>query len=212
MTVSAVNICNYALQEIGEESIISLADNTVQAQQCNLRYDSVRRAVLEDGNWNFALKRASLPLTNETDVFADYNNIFALPSDCLRVVMTDKEMQTSLGSDPYFNGYKTIGFSGAYSGRDRYKVEGRRLLYDDDTAKILYISDFKDTTKFSPLFTEATSLLLSSRIAYKITGSRSLAQEKEQAYTKLIYAAKLRDSQQGTTERQDVSRFLSARR
>ena len=211
MSVSKVQICNFALQEIGEESIISLSDNTVQAQQCNLRYDSVRRAVLEDHPWNFALARASLALTADTDVFGDFSNIFTLPSDCLRVIMTDREAEITLGTDPLFNGYKTVGFSTTYTGRDRYKIEGRNFYYDDDVAKVLYIKDLEDTTIFSPLFVEAFALLLSSRIAYKITGSRSLAMEKEQAYTNLIKAAKLRDAQEGTTERSESSRFLSVR-
>ena len=211
MIVSKVEICNYALQEIGEESIISLSDVTVQAQQCNLRYDSVRRSVLEDHPWNFALRRASLALTAEVDVFEDFSNIFTLPSDCLRVVMTDREAQITLGTDPLFNGFKTIGFSTAYTGRDRYKVEGRNFYYDDDTAKVLYITDEEDTTIFSPLFVEAFAMLLASRIAYKITGSRSLAVEKERAYMELIKMAKLRDAQEGTTERSESSRFLSVR-
>lgn len=211
MSESKVSISNYALQEIGEESIISLSDNTVAAQQCSLRYDSVRRSILQDHNWNFALKRASLALTNETDPFEEYSSIFNLPSDCLRVVMTDREMQSNYGGNPLFNGFKTVGFDTAYTGRDRYKIEGRKFYYDDDVAKVLYVSNFENATQFSPLFVEAFAIRLSSRIAYKITGNRTLAEMKEKQYQLLIKDAKLRDSQEGTTERQSTSSLNSVR-
>ncbi len=211
MSVSKVEICNFALQEIGEESIISLSDATVQAQQCNLRYDQARRAVLEDHPWNFALSRVSLPLTTDTDVFSDFNSIFQLPSDCLRVVKTDREDEMTSGTDPLFNGFKTVGFENAYVGRDRYRVEGRKLYYDDDTCFVIYIKNEEDTTLFTPLFVEALTLRLASMIAYKITGSRTLAAEAYKLYEELLRKAKVRDSQEGTTERSESSRFISVR-
>lgn len=211
MSVSKVDICNFALQEIGEESIISLSDDTVQAQQCNLRYDTVRRAMLEMHPWNFALTRQSLALTNDTDPFGDFNSVFQLPSNCLRVLATDRELDVNFGTDPLFNGYKTIGFQNSYTGKDRYKIEGRKLYYDDDVCKVLYIKDEEDTTVFSPLFVEGCSLYLSSRIAYKITGSRTLQAEQTQLFREWKREAALRDAQEGTTERSEVSRFVSVR-
>ena len=212
MSVSKVEICNLTAQLIGDESIISLSDGTTIAEQLNLRYDSARRAVLEMHPWNFALKRASLALKTTTPAF-DFSHQFTLPTDCLRVVATDKELDMAYNSDPYFNGYKTIGFQAAFSsGRDRYKIEGRSLLYDEDTCLILYICDIKDTTTFSPLFVEGLALYLASRIAYKITGSRTLERELLAEFDKfMMQKAQVADAQQGTIERNDTSRLLSVR-
>jgi hypothetical protein len=211
VSVSKVEICNFALQAIGDESILSLSDQTVPAQQCNLRYDSSRRAVLEMGLWNFAIKRVSLPLEASTPEF-DFSHQFTLPSDLLRVIGTDRELGVNFGTDPLFNGYKTIGFGDAYTGKDRYKIEDGKLLYDDDVCKIAYITDVEDTTKFSPLFVESLSLFLASRIAYKITGSRTMERELlDEFYNIMKKEAQLSDSQQGTTERNTQSKFISVR-
>lgn len=211
MSVSKVEICNYALQAIGDESILSLSDATVPAQQCNLRYDSSRRAVLEMGLWNFAIKRVSLPLSAQTPAF-DFGQAFTLPGDLLRVIGTERELGVNFGTDPLFNGYKTIGFGDAYNGRDRYKIESGKLLYDDDVCKIAYIWNNEDTTTYSPLFVECLSLYLASRIAYKITGSRTMEQDLLQEFYKIMLKeAKVSDSQQGTVERGTKSRFVSVR-
>lgn len=216
MTVSKVEICNYALQLIGDESILSLDDATVPAQQCNLRYDSARRTVLEMAFWNFAIKRVELARLTETPPF-DFSYYFALPSDLLRVVGTDRELGVNFGTDPLFNGYKTIGFGDAYTGKDRYKLEAttngqRALLYDDDACKIAYIADVEDTTKFSPLFVEALTHYLASRIAYKITGSRTIEEKIfQQFYNVILKEAHVSDSQQGTVERETQSKFISVR-
>ena len=212
MSVSKVEICNIALQLIGDESIISLSDGTTQAEQCNFRYDSARRSVLEMHPWNFALSRGSLSLSATTPVF-DFSHQFTLPNDCLRVIATDKELDTVYNSDPYFNGYKTIGFQSSFAaGRDRYKIEGRNLLYDDDTCFILYLRNEENTTLFSPLFVEALALFLASRIAYKITGSRSMERELLDEFDNyMVRIARTVDAQQGTIERSDTSRMLSVR-
>jgi len=211
MSVSEVEICNLALQEIGDESIISLSDNSVSAQQCNLRYNSARRSALESHTWNFAMRRASLALTDKEDPFGDFNSIFTLPSDCIRVVKTDREDEITFGTDPLFNGFKTVGFTNTYAGRDRYRIEGRNFFYDDDTALILFISDVTDTTQFSPLFVDALALYLAHKIAYKLTGSRTLEADLLQRYERTLREAKLRDAQEGTIERSETSRFLSVR-
>jgi len=211
MSVSKVEICNNALQTLGDESIISLSDGTSQAEQCNLRYDSARRAVLEMHPWNFALSRVSLPLSAQTPAF-DFSYQFTLPADCLRVVATDKQLETRYNNDPMFNGYKTVGFNTAFSGRDRYKIEGRNVLYDDDVCNILYIRDETNTTVFTPLFVEAFTIYLASRLAYKITGSRTMEREKLSEFEDFFSRmARVSDAQQGTIERSDTSRLLSVR-
>lgn len=210
MSVSQIEICNFAIQEIGGESIISLSDETVEAEQCNLRYDSARSSLLETHLWNFAMTRASLPLSSSVPAFG-YEKQFTLPSDCLRVVATYKELDDSLGLDPYYNGFKTISFQQSFASKDSYKIEGKSLLYNENVCKILYIRDEKDTTTFSPLFADMLGVYLASKIAYKITGSKSLEAQLLKKYERMGDAARFSDSQQGTTERQTTSSFLASR-
>lgn len=131
----------------------------------------------------------------------------------MRVIATDRELDTVYNSDPLFNGYKTIGFQSAFTtGRDRYKIEGRNLLYDNDVCKILYVRDEEDTTVFSPLFVESLGIYLASRLAYKITGSRTLERELLTEFDNFfVRNARFVDATQGTIERNDTSRLLSVR-
>lgn len=62
MTV-AVDICNRALQLIGNRNMIAdLCDSSEEAHDCNLHYASLRNQVLSMVNWNFARKTAILHL------------------------------------------------------------------------------------------------------------------------------------------------------
>ncbi len=213
--ISKVEICNYALQEVGDNSIITLDDlqgnATLAAQQCNLRYDQCRRAALEMHPWNFALKRVSLPLDADAPVF-DFAYKFTLPSDLIRVVGTETELDQSPMYSPEFNGFKTYSFKNAFQGKDRYKIEGGKLLYDENVCKILYVFDQQEVTTFSSLFVEVLSLLLAARISYKLTGDKTLqATLEEKALKVYMREAQVSDAQQGTQERSETSRYIASR-
>lgn len=208
--VSIVQICNFALAEVGGESIISLNDGTVEANQCALWYDASRRAVLESHEWNFANKRVSLPLQVGAPAF-DFGYAFTLPADFIRIIGTEKEIDTTAPYNPEFNGYRINSYQGATEGRDRYKIEGGSLLYDDEVCNILYVFDQEDVTRFSALFVDALTAYLASRIAYKITGSRSMVEQLTMLFERRIKKAQLSDSQQGTTERRKTSAYLATR-
>ena len=60
MAQSAVDICNSALQKLGAASILSFQDNSREARQCNIAYDSNRRSELRKHDWNFAIKYTHL--------------------------------------------------------------------------------------------------------------------------------------------------------
>lgn len=215
---SQTDICNIALQNIGANSISSITEGTVQADACNVRYEIVRKALLELGLWNFATKAADL---NEDSVsppsFLNYENQFVLPSDFIRVIATDKQLnQYGLIGNPDFNGYLSISSSAGFSQADSFKIIANAsnvlvLLSNDSTKGILYVYDCQDESKFSPIFVELFGKLLGASIATKLTGNATTARtEREEAIDMLMRASKV-DGMQGTYERQDVSSFLASR-
>src|ERR1017187_8409247 len=60
-------IVNRALQHVGAERIVSLADNSKAAAECAFVYHRLRQAELRRNNWEFAIKRRMLyPITTTT--------------------------------------------------------------------------------------------------------------------------------------------------
>jgi len=212
--VSKVDICNLALQNIGAKSITTLTDGTVEATECNLRYDTVRRSILELHPWNFAIKRAALNKLSTSPAFGA-DNQFGLPSDLVRMFATEEQTDfINFGSN--FNGYLTISNQTSFSRADEYKLEiaptGEKVLLSDDAAKnIIYVFDQEDVAKFAPMFVELLAKALGAAIAYKVTNSRTMASAEKQEFTDMLRSSKTVDAQQGTFERTEQSTYLGVR-
>ena len=57
---SVIDICNKALDKLGQNPIISLTDGNKAANLCTRNWPLVRDQVLREHPWNFAMKRAIL--------------------------------------------------------------------------------------------------------------------------------------------------------
>ena len=66
MAASAVEICNKALLQLGEEPITLLTDNNKRAEKCNLIYDDIRDSLVSMHPWKFALRRVQRELNTNT--------------------------------------------------------------------------------------------------------------------------------------------------
>lgn len=185
MAVSKVSICNLALRQVGEKTIMSLDEDTKEANLCNELYDEVLEQVLETHPWNCALKRASLAET-ATDPAFGWSNSYQLPNDCLRVIrMEDPKMD--------------------------FVVENGLLLCNNGTAKILYIKKIEDPTEIEPLVRKVFYLAMAVEMSYTLTGTNTalevLGGRLEQAYRD----ARSKDAQTGTPMFTDQSNWIQAR-
>lgn len=211
---SKIDICNYALQEIGSDTITSLTEGTPAAVECSLRYDSARRALLEMHQWNFAIKRARLNANVATPAF-NYDKQYTLPSDFLYLVMTGLEEQFQSPSTQIVNSNLYVHDVPNYGGIDKYRIESDDngdlvLLSHSDEVNIIYVADVEDTQKFSKTFVELLSRYLASKIAYRITGSKSERDTQLQIFQQELAEFQAIDSQQGVFDRLEVSHFLSS--
>ena len=145
---SVVNICNMALSQLGSDarvSSISPPDGSVEAGHCADFYNLARTEMIEAGNWQFSLRRASLAgVENSSGKWAF---AYALPSAALSI--------------------KRVIESGAEDDADSgdFMQEGDILYTNEPDAVAIYTTDVVDTTKFSPSFVSALSFLLASYIA-----------------------------------------------
>ena len=165
MAQSSIDICNSALQKLGATSITSFTDNSREARQCNIAYDSNRRSELRKHRWNFAIKRVVLAPDATAPAF-DYDYAFTLPGDCLRVLLPNDA---------------TLD----------WVVEGRKILSNlSDTLNLRYIADITDTTQFDPAFYDTLCISLAIDLCEALTNSSGKKQLLDAEYKDAVAHAR----------------------
>lgn len=156
---SEVDICNMALLGVGAKpKISSLTEDSDNARLARQFYGPVRDAVLRSHIWNCAIERPSssiTPLSTSPDTDYDYQYQLPVNPYCLRVLQVGE-----LEDQP-----KT------------WVVEGRKLLCNDSTTKIVYIKRITDTNEFDPLLVDAIVNRLQIKFAFPITNKRDLVKD-----------------------------------
>ncbi len=207
---SVIEICNYALQELGANSITSLNEGTTEANECSLRYESCRQSLLSMHPWNFAVKRAQLAREVATPEFG-YAYQYALPADFLFMLKTSLEEDYETGVPSLISRTDYIYDNVSRVQADKYVMEDGKLLSHDDSVKVVYIADRTDSAVFSATFVELLSRYLASKIAYRVTGSKSERDTQYALFQKEFEYFQSIDSQQGVVDSTEISQYLSAR-
>ena len=173
-----VSICSNALRRLGDDPITSLTDDTERARLCNAFYIPSRDQVLRSHPWNFAITRATLAQLSDTPAY-EYSYQYALPTDpyCLRVL----EME-----------YKDYVFK-----IEHLASQGRVLLTNEGTAKILYIARVTDTVQFDSMFVDVLTAKLAVDLAYPVTNSVKLQDQMQKLFQQKLSEARSVDGQEG---------------
>lgn len=170
MAQSEVQICNNALIKLGADTITSLSDDTKAARLCNKMYSIVRDDLLRSHLWNFAIEREALAQLSTNPDFG-YTYQYQLPSDCLRVLRIKDS-------------------------RAEYRIEGRKLLTDENTVNLIFIKRVTDTSQFDASFADLLALKLAVEIGYAITNSGSIVQGLNDLFERRYRRAKMIDAQE----------------
>ena len=185
---SVVGICNNALIKLGQDTIISLTEDSKAARTCNQLYEDTRDAVFRAHPWNSLIKRVELAQLSTSPAY-EFEYEYQLPTDCLRVLSTDKvEYETEL-----------------------FKIEGRKLLSDDTAVSILYVAKITDPNEYDTLLREAIAARLAAELAIIMTDSNSLVQTMWTLYQDKLREARSVDGQEGTPDRIEADTYLNAR-
>jgi DNA polymerase elongation subunit (family B) len=192
MASNPVSICNSGLIKIGATRINALTDLTKEARLCNEQYDKLRKKVLRDHPWNFAVTRVSLAQTLNTPAF-EYAFEYAIPSDSLRVIDTNL-----IEGEPW-----EVEVS---------QTSGNQVLVTNaGSVKIKYIKNITDTTLFSADFDEALSMLIGADLAYSLLQSSSMQQNILGAYMRFIATARSMDAQEGSRRVIEANEWIDIR-
>ena len=175
---SVVDICNGALNQLGASTILSLTEDSKNARLCNSRYTQVRDALFRTHPWNCLQARLELAASSDSPAWG-FTYAYTLPANCLRLL-------------------RVLDYD------SNYKVEGRKILSNASTMKILYISRITDPNEYDELLRETLSAALGADIAYAVTSNNTTSQNMI-----LSYQEKLKDARfVVSTEGQNVDHDL----
>ena len=192
---SEVSICNTALNMLGANNIISLTEDSKNARLCNQRFHSVRDAVFREHTWNCLVKRVQLP--QEIDKPShEFQFQYLLPADTIKVL--------SIGS-------RDDGTHSDLSDGFRFKVEGRKILTNEEEVFLTYSAQIEDVVQLDSLLVECLATRLAAEIAYAITSSVALSKQLKDDYAEKLRIARHADATEGTPDVVDSSSFINSR-
>jgi len=116
----------------------------------------------------------------------EYSNQFTLPSDYLRAIREED---------------KSID----------WKVEGQRLVANQETFNLVYIARITDPTEFDESFDELLATSLAYELAYPLVQSISLKQQMKDELDELRRDVRSFDAQEGQPEEYEANEYLKAR-
>lgn len=197
MAADAEEICNLALGWVGGEQVTDITtDTSDEAVLCNANFAPLRKAVLMEREWTFAVSRINLDTPSVTVPVYGFDNAFDIPTSSPEVL---RVLQVSRADTDVVSGGPTER-SGIGIGRHtavEWLREGSQIMVNG--AADIYcrvIIDITDTTKFSPVFDQALAARLAMEFAIPLTGSRMLQRDMAALYgEKLSIAAGVEGSQ-----------------
>jgi len=175
---STVDICNGALNQLGATAILSLTEDSKNARLCNARYTQVRDALFRTHPWNCLQARLELAASTTTPAWG-FAYAYTLPANCLRLL-------------------RVLDYD------SNYKVEGRKILSNASSMKILYISRITDPNEYDELLRETLSAALGADIAYAVTSNNTTSQNMILSYQEKLRDARFVDSTEGQNVDQDL--------
>lgn len=168
--MTEVEVCTAALLVLGAQPITSLSENTDRARTCAGLYPIVLDSLLREHTWACATKRITLAPDAEAPEY-DYTYQFTLPSDFLRLLSV-----------------------GEYGYEVDHRIEGRKLLCDENPCKLRYIYRNEIEATWDTMLVECMVMALAARMAYAVTQSAALAEVLEKNLAALLQKARSVDA------------------
>lgn len=181
MAISEVDIANMGLLEVGAKpKIASLIEDSDNARLANQFFWPVVDAVLRGHIWNCAIHRKTItPLADAPDFDYDYQYQWPTNPYCLRL------LRVGILDDQPTN----------------WKPEGRKFLYTESSAPIVYIKRIIDTNEFDPLLVDAIALRLGIKFAMPLTNKRDMVDSLIKQYEIItLPLARTIDGQESSTQ------------
>jgi hypothetical protein len=159
-----------ALSRIGAASNIeSLAEQSAEANACNLWYNYSRKQALAATDWSFARKRQNLTVHGDAAPEGVWTYRYQYPSDCISI----RKIQNPTGSASLLWAHDALSHADAVP----FEVElddsqsTQTILTDLDSAIAVYTFNLTNVTLFSEYFVSMFATGIAANIAFSITGN-----------------------------------------
>ncbi|WP_196602350.1 hypothetical protein [Pectinatus frisingensis] len=203
--ISDVEICNLALSKIGESTINTLTEASVEAQACTLYYPNVRDNLLRQYPWNFTSKsvqlgQAAIDIPENTI----WQYLYTYPSDCLRI---RKVFENGSYILPVPNDFEIISCSNV-----------KYICCDIYQAYCRYTQQITDPTLFDSCFVDALACKLAMELAVPLTNSSDRLKIAMQLFQTSIATAMMSEAIEGNEQiwpsehQKATTKYIDARR
>jgi hypothetical protein len=162
-----------ALQKLGAQRIVDLADDNPNARHINTCFEEVVKHELRAHAWNFSILRTVLAPT-ATPIVANpdlpFNNAFPLPADCLRILPPSR-----INVDWQIE-----------------QIDGVSAIFTNDgtSLSIRYVSYVINPNVWDALFAEAVACKIAVQVCEAITQSNTKQEKAEREYVFAIRRAR----------------------
>jgi hypothetical protein len=173
---STIDIVNKALGQLGEAALLNLSDDSPHARLANRTYDDLRKGMLREHPWNFAMKRDSLAASTVAPAW-EFTNAYPVPDDFLRLVSVHNPSK--------------------YDYRIERTSDGTVIVTDLGAPLLIkYTADIELAGEMDPSFIEALAARCAVEWADAIKGDANRTATLVQLYQKKLRDAKSIDGQE----------------
>lgn len=206
MATSDIQVCNLALQRVGETMTIDSLDQRVkEAQVCKAVYDTVLQKALKDAPFPFSRKYDLLALSGSTPLKWKYRYVY--PNDCLAlryvfpVIAGLDEVELRRVARNYKHPYEIATDS------DGEKT----ILTDVENAAVEYSLNVTNPMRFDASFVSFFAWGIAGEIALPLARDIKFAQNAYAMYAKEMGEAHAAALNEETQEDQPESEFVTVR-
>lgn len=181
---SSVDICNIALNMIGESLVTSITGSEDKQVILNLLYYPVLDQALRKHSWSFAMHRQALS-SDAGDNLTIYDYKYQLPVDpyCVKPVCLLDSNNQEVDRETY-----------------PFLEEERYLYTDVASAKLKYVKRITDATQFDSTFVLYFAAYLAKEIAFRLTDDMVMANRMEQKAELFYREARWHDTEESYVE------------
>jgi hypothetical protein len=237
---SQTDICNRSLSIVGTRSTIAaLTENSAEAIQCSLHYDSVLRGLLRLHTWSFARKQVSAATIcaaagmpenlsgNPPLPLYPWSYEYAWPQDCVRfrrievppslpgtgatLSWTGNYPPLNAGSGIFSGGARPTPPFGISTDQDAAGNTIKVILTNQAQAIFVYTAFIADPNMWDADFTEAFVYILAARLCGPLTGDKNLTKIYLAEAQNAILQARLVDAAESAARAEHTPDWIRAR-
>ena len=197
----AVTICNMALGHVGARSKVSQVfpspENSEEARNCFIYYETARKAALESFDWQFASREVSLALYADDDTPVRWQYQYAWPDDCINPI---EIIRLDFDDEP-------IAFATGISSDGTTKL----IFTDEEDAALRFTADIENPTLFPATFEASFAWRLSMDLAIPLTRNRDVFMTCADGFAQSLPEARKASANRGRHHKQQKASWHKGR-